>query len=172
MYADPASVANTTFYQGDIVTDFPFYLFDGGQPITKNEAGHFEIDNSVRDDNRSLFAVEAKKQTVMLLSQTCDIQRRSNVIVCPVYNLQEFLTDNIINADRAKSLRDRQIYYWFYLPAYNQLPEALADLQTMMYVPKATIETYLPKRIVTLNDLGRHHLAWSLATYFGRPANG
>ncbi len=171
MYVDSSSVPSSTLYQGDVVNDFPFYLFDSGLPIKKNEAGHFEMDSSSREEDRALFAIETKKQMVMILSQSCDIQRRTNVIVCPVYNLQEFVTDNTINADRAKSLKERKIYYWFYLPAYNQLPEALADLQTMIYVPKTTIEKYLPKRIATLNDLGRHHLAWSLATYFGRPAD-
>lgn len=169
MYADANSISKDIFYQGDIIADFPFYIFENGQPIKKNEAGHFELDETTEECNRTLFAVEAKKQPVMILSQSCDIQRRNNVIICPVYDLKEFISDNTINTDRAKSIRDRKIYYWFYLPEYEKVPESLADLQTMIYVSRAEIEKYLPKRIMSLSDLGRHHLGWSLATYFGRP---
>ena len=171
MYVDPSPATSSTLYQGDVIKDFPFYLFDSGLPIKKNDSGYFEIDRSDQERDRSLLAIETKRQLVMILSQTCDIQRRTNIIICPVYNLEEFVADNTINADRARSLKKREIHYWFYLPSYNELPEALADLQTMMYIPKAIIEKYLSKRIATLNDLGRHHLAWSLATYFGRPAS-
>lgn len=170
MYADATTVPATTLYQGDIIADFPFYLFENGLPIQRNEAGHFELDQNAQDSERRLFAVEARKQQVMILSQTCDVQRRTNVIICPVHNLEGFIADNTLNADRVKSIRARKIYYWFYLPTYGALAESIADMQTMIHVPRAEIEKYLPNRITTLSDLGRHHLAWSLATYFGRPA--
>lgn len=172
MYADTIPKDSSTLYQGDIIIDFPFYIFENGQLIRKNNAGHFELVVDNQDTDRALFAIEAKKQTVIILSQSCDVQRRNNVIICPVYDLKSFLNDNTINADRAKSIRARKIYYWFYLPEYNSLPESIADLQTMIYVPRSEIEKYLPKRTTTLSDIGRHHLSWSLATYFGRPAEG
>jgi hypothetical protein len=167
MYAD--GIQGEVLYQGDIVNDFPFCLFENNLSLRKNEDGTFIAGEA--DGDRHLFAVEAKKQQVMILSQTCDVQRRSNVIVCPVYNLQEFITDNTINTERARAIRERRIYYWFYLPQYNALPESIADMQTMIYVPRVEIEKYIPSRIMSLNDLGRHHLAWSLATFFGRPAD-
>jgi hypothetical protein len=169
MYAtNPVDAA--TLFQGDIIAGFPFLTFDKAQSVKKNEAGVFEPDESARDEDRALLAVETKKQRVMILSQSCDVQRRKNVIVCPVYELTTFLSDNTINADRARAIRERRLYYWFYLPAFGVLPESIADLQTMMYVPRADIEVKLPSREISLSDLGRHHLAWSLATFFGRPA--
>lgn len=73
MYADRTSVDSSTLLQGDIIADFPFFIFEKGQPIKKNEVGHFELDSLTREEDRSLFAVEAKKQRVMILSQTCDV---------------------------------------------------------------------------------------------------
>jgi hypothetical protein len=170
MYADTNVNQGATLYQGDIIADFPFFIFQSGLPIQRTEAGLFELREGNQEGDRELFAVEAHKQKVMILSQTCDAQRRTNVIICPVYDLGEFVTDNTINADRLRSIRKRGVNYWFYLPAYATLTESIADMQTMIYVPRTEIEEYLPKRVVSLNDLGRHHLAWSLATYFGRPA--
>ncbi len=170
MYADATLVDKNILYQGDIIADFPFYLFENNQPIKKSKTGYFELDGVTEETDRSLFAIEARKQNVMILSQTCDVQRRNNVIVCPVYDLKEFIKDNTINSDRAKEIRNRRIQYWFYLPEYTKLVESLADFQTMIYVPRTSIEKYTSSRFITFSDLGRHHLSWSLATYFGRPA--
>lgn len=170
MYADASSVPPTTLYQGDIIADFPFYLFENGLPIQRNEAGSFELNEGQEDAERKLVAIETKKQQVMILSQTCDAQRRTNIIICPVHNLESFITDNTINVDTAKKIRDRKIYYLFYLPTYQGLPESIADMQTMIYVSRTELERFLPSRVTTLSDLGRHHLAWALANFFGRPA--
>jgi hypothetical protein len=170
MYADTRANQGTTLYQGDIIADFPFFLFQSGLPIRRTETGLFELSDENPDGNNHIFAVEARKQQIIILSQTCDVQRRANVIICPVYDLKEFISDNTINVERARSIRKRGVNYWFYLPAYSDLVESIADMQTMIYVPRTEIEQYLTKRVVSLNDLGRHHLAWSLATYFGRPA--
>ncbi len=169
MYADPDFVDKTTLFQGDIIDDFPFYNFENSYPIKKDAGGRFELDGDDNSD-RSVLAVETKKQKVIILSQTCDIQRRSNVIVCPVYELKEVVDGGAINLKRVEALKSRRIYYWFYLPEFQVLQESFADLQTMVYVPRDIIEKYVTKRAVSLSDLGRHHLAWSLATYFGRPA--
>lgn len=171
MYEDISLVDSGTLYQGDILVDFPFPILEGSKQIKKNEdTGHFELDNSLPQNDKLAFATESKIQTVMILSQTCDLQRRTNVIVCPVYGLDDFITDNTIKADAARLIRTRRINYWFYLPTYLTLQESIADLQTMIYVPRTVIESYLPKRKTSLSDLGRHHLSWSLASYFGRPA--
>jgi hypothetical protein len=171
MYADPDSVDPNTLFQGDIITDFPFFLLEKGLSMKKTSTGYSKSDNvEVDGSGNSLFAVESKKQTVMILSQTCDLQRRSNAIICPVYDLQTFVSDQTLNTGRLQSIRDRKIYYWFYLPQFQSLSESIADLQTMIYVPRTEIQKYLPKRTTTLSDLGRHHLGWSLANYFGRPA--
>jgi hypothetical protein len=168
MYADIISVDSNTLYQGDVISDFQFHILESGQPIKRNETNHFELSEKA-DEQSTLLAIESKKITVMILSQSCDIQRRNNVIICPVYNLNEFVTDKAVNADRLRSIRERKIYYWFYLPGFNNLPESIADLQTMIYVPRTALEKHLSKRILSLSNLGRHHLGWTLANYFGRP---
>jgi hypothetical protein len=75
MYADSTSIDGTILYQGDIITDFPFYILENTQKLKRHEDGHFENDNDAVEGDRSVFAVESKKQSVMVLSQTCDAQR-------------------------------------------------------------------------------------------------
>jgi hypothetical protein len=169
MYVDRESVDPNTLYQGDIISEFPFFIFENSKSIRKSGTNSFETDETTNEEGRSLFAIEAKKQLVLILSQTCDIQRRSNIIICPIYDLNEFIRDNTINADRARDIRSRKIQYWFYLPRNSTINESIADFQTMIYVPRSVISEYINKRILTLSSLGRHHLSWSLATYFGRP---
>ncbi len=168
MYVTADTVDAATLYQGDIIADLPFFIFEKNQAIKKNDEGLYEEDNTEPQD-RSLFALEAKKQKMIILSQTCDVQRRTHVIVCPVYPLAEFITDRTINTKNVESIRARKNNYLFYLPAFESFPESIADFQTMTYVPRSVLQIYLLKREITLSDLGRHHLAWSLATYFGRP---
>lgn len=169
MYVASIPTDSSTLYQGDIIRDFPFYIFDKEQSVVKTENGYTHADTQNEED-RSLFVVEARRQRIMLLSQSCDIQRRSNIVICPVYAMEKIVSEQAIKTETLKSIRARRIKYWFYLPAFNDFPESIADFQTMTYVPRETVSAYLNKRDVILNDLGRHHLAWSLATYFGRPA--
>lgn len=171
MYADALSIDRTAFYQGDIISDFPFYIFENVLALRRTDAGHYEVGEHATTETEMVFGVGAKVQNVMILSQTCDAQRRSNVILCPVYQLNEFTIDNTINVDRLRAIRERRINYWFYLPAFDTLQESIADLQAMIYVPRETIERFLPSKTLALSDLGRHHLSWSLATFFGRPAS-
>lgn len=168
MYVDPAVVDETTLYQGDILDNFPFQILDGQQPIKKTASG-FEIDGNGAQE-ASLQAVESRRQKVMILSQNCDLQRRKNVIICPVHELAQFTSDNTLNADSLRDIRGRRNYYLFYLPAFGSLQESIADLQTMVYVPRSVVASYIEKRSVSLSDFGRHHLSWTLAVLFGRPA--
>ena len=170
MYVDSADINKNILYQGDVITNFPFHIFKNSQSVKKNDAGYFEIDPD-GDSEHTLHIVQASKSRVIILSQSCDIQRRKNIIICPVYNLVDFTTENTINADSLRNIRERKLYYLFYLPAFLDFPESIADLQTMLYVPKSVIEQFAGKKTISLDDLGRHHLAWSLATFFGRPAD-
>jgi hypothetical protein len=170
MYADLISVNGDTLYQGDIISDFHFHILENGVAVKKDETGGVHMATDADNNDAALLMIETKKTPVMILSQSCDIQRRNNVIICPVYNLATFVSDNTINSDTLRSIRGRKIYYWFYLPAFGSIQESIADLQTMVYIPRSIVEKYLPKRIASLNDLGRHHLGWTLANYFGRPA--
>lgn len=167
MYVDQSSANKTTLYQGDVIDSFPFILFENSQPVQKHEAGYF---NPIDDSTESyLHVLESRKQNIMILSQTCDIQRRNNFIICPVYNLVEQITSRALTRKRVESLRARKIYYWFYLPSFQSFPESFADFQTMLYVPKDQSRDLVSQRVLSLGHLGRHHLAWFLANYFGRP---
>lgn len=169
--ADTTLIDSSLLYQGDVITDFPFPVLEGSKKIKKDQTtGQFELDESSSQETESLFAIEKKLQTVMILSQTCDLQRRKNVIICPVYSLKDFIEDNVLNKSTVESIRKRSVNYWFYLPEYKNLEESIVDLQTMVYVSRTTLGPYLSKRIIILSDLGRHHLSWSVVNYFGRPA--
>jgi hypothetical protein len=169
MYADISSINGSILFQGDIIKDFPFYILENGQPMKKNSAGLFELDKDILKNKSAFLMFKSKKQNIMILSQTCDIQFRNNIIICPVFNLEEFISANVVNADTARSIRERKKNHWFYLPAYGQLPESIADLQSMVYISQDIIGDYLSNRIASLSDLGRHHLAYSLSIFFGRP---
>jgi len=170
MYANPETIDQETLYQGDIIADFPFFIFQDSHSVKKNQNGFFEQADNAEDGEENLFVVAAKKQSIMILSQTCDIQRRENIIICPVFKLADLISSKAINSEQAKSLRARKIYYNFYLPEFGDFPETIADLQTMIYVSREKLSTQIKKRIISLDHLGRHHLAWALTNYFGRPA--
>ena len=87
MYVDLAALDATTTFQGDIITNFPFYLLENSAGLRKNRNGQFSrVPNNSAGDV-GLHAIESKKRNVMVLSQTCDVQRRTNIILCPVYDL-------------------------------------------------------------------------------------
>lgn len=169
MYVDLNESHPRTFFQGDIIKDFPFFIYDSATAIEKVSETTF----SLRDNNdpapSSLYAVETRISKILLLSQTCDIQRRKHVMACPIYEIESLLEDGTLNTKRAEALRKRQINYWFYLPEQGDEKESLADLQTIFYIPKRILDQYADSRIVSLDDWGRHHLCWALANYFGRP---
>ena len=79
MYVQATDLNQDIFYQGDLVKDFPFFIFDKDTSL----AG-FEKNPEAK------LEVKAKLSLVMVLSQTCDVQRRKNAIVCPVYKMQDF----------------------------------------------------------------------------------
>ncbi|MBX9906390.1 hypothetical protein K2X96_00660 [Patescibacteria group bacterium] len=167
MYAEQGLLDPTTLYQGDLIEDFPFHDLDSHSSVVRNESGTL-VEQATEDQNY-LALIETKKRTVMILSQTCDIQRRTHVIVCPIFDLQEY--SRTISRDKVEALKKRTINYLFYLPAHGNFQESFADLQQIHYVPLETMNSYKDKRVLSLSDLGRHHLSWSLASLFGRPAS-
>lgn len=169
MYASSETIDQNALYQGDIIADFPFLISQNSQLVQKNQSGFFEKTNGTEENEETLFVMAAKKQNIMILSQTCDIQRRENIIICPVFKLADLITAKAINTEQAKSLRARKIYYNFYLPELGNFPESIADLQTMVYISREKLTGYINKRIISIDHLGRHHLAWALTNYFGRP---
>jgi len=169
MYLDLNEIKPELLFQGDIIDNFPFFIFDNLRAIKKTGDNTFEEEVVQNQTQSSLFVLEAKYVKVIVLSQTCDIQNRNNVIICPIYELENLLTDGTLTEKRAESLRANKFNYWFHLPECDVLKESLADLQTIQYVPKKMLEEYKGDRIISLDDLGRHKIGWFLANYFGRP---
>jgi len=150
MYLQGSSLNPDVFFQGDILRDFPFLILDEEQ---------------IKPSSTSI-EIRAKPSAVMLLSQTCDLQRRPNVILCPVFKIE----NNITKKDEVDSIRKRKTGYWFYLPEMQGvLAESFADFQTMYYAPRNFVEQHKRNKILSLSDWGRHHLSWALSSYFGRP---
>lgn len=168
MYVDCAEIDPEILFQGDVIDNISFFLLNKTSPLIEEEDVFRR--SEATDSSPSLHAVVAKRQRVILLSQSCDLQRRENIVVCPVYPLVEFVADNTLNSAKVDAIRQRDNNYLFYLPEFSGLPESIADLQTMQYISRSVVESHKTDRIASMSDLGRHHLGWALATYFGRPA--
>jgi len=142
MYLPSAMIDRTTFFQGDIVKNFPFLVVD-------QEGNQLSV-----------------KKDIMLLSQTCDIQQRSQIIIAPIDPLEWVES----NETKRQTIRARRTNYWFYLPQMDTvIQDSVVDLQMISYIPKQLVSPHLSSKVLSLSDWGRHHLAWALSTYFGRP---
>ena len=155
MYVEKNELSTEILYQGDLIKDFPFLIFDKEEPI-----------ENFTQDGETKLNINAKLSLVMILSQTCDVQRRKNIIICPVYKVKDFE----FSKDELIKIKKRRTGYWFYLPEIEGvLEESIADFQTIFYASRKLIENYKSNKIATLSDWGRHHLGWALSGYFGRP---
>jgi hypothetical protein len=168
MYEYPL-ISQQEFYQGDIIGDYPFLNLGQAKPLVISGEGFTDGGGEV-DATTGKVSVGVDTRRVMIISQTCDAQRRENVIISPIYTLNEYIAASSPNADKLRTLRAGKIYYWFYLPAYQDIiEESFVDLQQVTYVPRAYVERYIEGRILSLSDLGRHRLSWSVAGFLGRP---
>lgn len=174
MYVPQEEITRETLFQGDVIDGFPVFIFK--TPLTQvartTEGGTtFEIQQGAMNDS-SLLLTESKLGRVMILSQTCDIEHRENIIVAPVYEIEALKDQGVLNTDTIKNIKKRKVYYWFYLPSYGGIiNDSIADFQGMFYLPKEHVIQYVTSKIVTINDLGRHHLGWALSNFFGRPVD-
>lgn len=137
-----------SFYQGDILRDTPFFI------IPKSFT---ETENGILQQN----------ETVMILSQTCDIERRDFLIVARVISVNFLKKDIGVGDNYHESLKKRKVKYYFYLPADNDFEESCVDFGQIIYIPKKALNK--SNRIKSLSDIGRHWLAYQLTDYFGRP---
>lgn len=137
------------FYQGDILKDTLFFI-------------HKHIDG----DKYSLIV---KRITIMILSQTCDIQNRNFINIAPIISLSELKKTKTVNNDQIRSLQRQKTKYWFYLPEDqgDGFPESYVELTKITYISKRLLEKR--NRIKSLSSLGRHWLTYKLNDFFGRP---
>lgn len=182
MYAliDPNAV-----YQGDIIKGFHFIVPPTNelQILEKNNEGNFtsspisQISNPY-SSGKATVAVNSFLANAIVISQTCDIQRRDYIHLCPVYQLS-LLTQELINkgytASRIdnvlKDLKSQKINYYFYLPTASldgiTIEESYVDLQLICMLPQVNIGLY--NRFISLSDKGRHWLSFKLVNLYGRP---
>lgn len=141
---------NEPFYQGDILQDIPFLI--------------------VENYNNPEDGIYTKDFKIMLLSQSCDIQRRKYIIIAPVITIQELERTGESNSNQIRALREQKINYWFYLPedgSANILPESYVEFTKITHIPRDLLDKN--KRVKCLSDLGRHWLGFKLGNFFGRP---
>jgi hypothetical protein len=162
-------VSSSEMFQGDVFANFPFIDFSTSRFVALQDHHISDVTDIYRDGFRSVLA-EVDPRSIMLLSQTCDAQRRDNLIACPIYKISDYIQINQPSAGNLASLRGNKFLYWFYLPEhFGEIDESFVDLQQFFYVPRSVLSSYMANRILSLSDLGRHRIAWSIATYFGRP---
>jgi len=180
MYVYPVDNSNPVFYQGDIIDNFPFFVVDSEnfnileaeteQPTNKKYKIRKSKSLPSEETTDNLIAIDARRQRVMILSQTCDVQQRETIIFAPVFEIAKAISESRMTDSQASSLRNRKFDYWFYLPKQDGvIEESYIDFQIIHYVPKALIISNLQNRVLALSDWGRHHLGWAISDFFGRP---
>jgi hypothetical protein len=147
---------NNEWYQGDIVSSFPFILTDLGK-AEKSSPVLFE-------------------KPALVISQTCDLQRRPFVQVCPIHDFEQLKRDLITAGKKEEgadsfiaSIRGRKVNYYFYLSSDESLgiKEGYADIGFISTVARQEL-IELP-RIATLNAYPRQILAYQTGNLFLRP---
>lgn len=109
--------------------------------------------------------VPAFLNPVMLLSQSCDAQRRERLAVSRISPISDLSPAN------AGNLRKNSINYLFHLPAIvGVLDESFVDFTRIQSVDRVAVDKFLGHRVAALTDYGRHKLSWALSQYFSRPA--
>ncbi len=181
MYSDPSPDA---IYQGDIVLNFSFIVPPLGESIIIQSSGNSLIKTPISSvsspysSGSENLLVNSFRASGMIITQTCDIQRRKYISLCPVHpfnDIREELTQEGLEEKRIEkfieSIKQQRINYYFYLPPaiLNEvrIEESYVDLQVINSAPRENISNY--QRLITLSDKGRHWLDYKLINLFGRP---
>jgi len=174
--------------QGDIIKEYPFcyipklddYLIvRAEQDLVKTyQFGSLESKYIAENNREEQVIVNSKIGNIMLLSQTCDLQRRPKIMAAPIFPVshlktileEEGNTEQQINGkiNSLKAVRaDSQLKYYFYLPANGFMPESYVDFNLVFSIPRENID--ISNRIQSLSDRGRHWLSYKVIEFFGRP---
>jgi len=188
MYFDYTATPPNTLMQGDIIEKYPLsyipkieeYIFirdNNGSPIIlkNSQEGINQYNNELQEEQ---IVVNSKLNNIILLSQTCDLQRKKTVIIAPILDLDflekslkenepnEQKVKNKLNSLKARKFEDQMIPY-FYLPTISSFPDRYIDFNLIQSVPIENIK--IDNRILSFSDKGRHWLAYKLNAFFGRP---
>jgi len=110
-----------------------------------------------------LVLAKATRRVVMVITQTCDLERRNSVQVAPVYPARS------LSESKQASLEKNEVNYLFYLPmsGHDLTEKSFADLSQITSVHNSYMrEAKLAKR---LSNEGRARLQMHLAKFHGRP---
>ena len=173
------------FFQGDILERVPvifmppagsgkWVLLRPSFPVTLEQALAGNTPKSFRPfvagtapeewkTPEELVLGKATKRTIMVITQTCDLERRNFVQVVPVYGVRT------LSASKQVSVEKNEVNYLFYLPAVEPGigEKSFADLSQITSVHSSYIkEAKLAKR---LSNEARARLQMHLANFHGRP---
>ena len=108
------------------------------------------------------FVVNSEMVSFMIVTQTCDLQRRGNITICPIY-----LLDVETNEGHKNSIKGYKVQTKFYLFPTRFFSESYVDLSKMNFVPSSVIN--IGDRLVSLDLPSQHFLADQIKRVFGRP---
>jgi hypothetical protein len=174
----------TSLFQGDILQDVPvvfmppagsgkWILLRPSLPVTLEQAlaGNtpkifrpFVAGSAPEEWNTpdELVLAKATRRSIIIITQTCDLERRNFVQVAPVYPARN------LGESKQASLQKNEINYLFFLPMEDLVPEnSFADLSQITSVHKSYLsQGNLQKR---LSNEGRARLQTHLSNLHGRP---
>lgn len=159
MYDINPKLGANTLLQGDVIRAFPFFKITSNAVIGENTTF-----------TEAQLRAEPAQTNIIILTQTCDISRRSHILIAPVYSIEQEIEAGRFTEGQADGIRDRSNGYWFFLSEKEgYITDSFIDLLTIHYVPKELIGIMLRNRIISLNDHGIHMLCWTLTKYLSRP---
>jgi len=115
---------------------------------------------------REAIVVGATLSTVVVISQSCDVQRQPFLTVAAVRPIR--LIENTQRREDVKRI-DRVLQY-FALPAGPNIEESFVDLTLLYSVPRELLISCLPNRLFSMTSSFRQSFQWAIMQFFGRPA--
>jgi len=185
-FYDAAPVEPHLVYQGEILVDVPLLLVSKGKRWlllrtnsgrTIHEAlkdggigGTVKVLDSKQSEEKWRNAIDGDsavayltKRSVIVLSQTCDVENKDFIQVAPVYAADP--------EDVEKLKAGNDVYSVFYLehhPPHISTP-SFADLERMQAIHKSYINRLDPAQHLRLKDEHVRNLQRHITRYFGRP---
>lgn len=141
-----------SLYQGDILVDVPVCFVDEDGDIIK------------------------ATDRVAMISNTCDLQpgHKETVIASLILTLadhEKFLRQNDEKGvdEILRSIRENNVFSYFYLPKSDDFPESFIDFSTMVTINSDYMNsTYPDKRVLSLSPYGFYLLLIKLTFHLAR----
>lgn len=170
--------------QGDILIDFHFIVPGLGEPlvlIRNPDKILIEPVSKIKNpysSKKEALVVNSFMASAMIVTQSCDIERREYINLCPVFPVEEIRKKDFLKKvgeskieDQIRQIRQQKVNYYLYLPKFKSdeisLDESYVDLQLFNSMPRENLKYY--QRLISLSDKGRHWLSYKLSNYLGRP---